>query len=60
METYAEFMKKFNEEISTNTSSVVGTGDDSSTVIMRKKHDRKNKRDDSVALLRRIFPKNLK
>jgi len=56
MKTYEEFMKQFDEEITNTTKGVVGTGDDSDTVILRKKHDRKKKRKDAVALLRRVFP----
>jgi hypothetical protein len=57
MKTFQEFMKKFDEELSMTTSAVPGAGDDSSTVVMRKKYDRKNKRKDQVALLKR-FTKN--
>jgi len=47
--------KKFIEDLGgTTTSSVVGTGDDSSTVVMRKKYDRKNKRKDIEKVLKRI------
>jgi hypothetical protein len=56
MKTYEEFKKQFDEEITNTTKGVVGTGDDSDTVILRKKHDRKKKRKDAVALLRRVFP----
>lgn len=58
MKTFEEFMKKFNEEISNTTSAVPGAGDDSSTVVMRKKHDRKNKREDQTNILRRFIQKN--
>jgi len=58
MKTFEEFMKQFDEEITNNTSQVPGAGSDSSTVIVRKKYDRKNKRKDAVAILRRIMPKN--
>lgn len=58
MKTFQEFMKKFDEEITNNTSQVPGAGSDSSTVIVRKKYDRKNKRKDAVKVLRRIMPKN--
>ena len=44
MKTYEEFKKQFDEEITNTTKGVVGTGDDSDTVILRKKHDRKKKR----------------
>jgi len=37
MKTYKEFMKQFQEEITNNTSGVAGTGEDSDTVIVRKK-----------------------
>ncbi|WJE87975.1 hypothetical protein YFHUAIHA_CDS0102 [Phage C48C1] len=58
MKTFQEFMKQFEEEITNNTSQVPGAGSDSSTVIVRKKYDRKNKRKDAVKVLRRIMPKN--
>lgn len=58
MKTFQEFMKQFDEEITNNTSQVPGAGSDSSTVIVRKKYDRKNKRKDAVKVLRRIMPKN--
>lgn len=58
MKTFQEFMKKFDEEITNNTGQVPGAGSDSSTVIVRKKYDRKNKRKDAVKVLRRIMPKN--
>ena len=58
MKTFEEFMKQFDEEITNNTNQVPGAGSDSSTVIVRKKYDRKNKRKDAVAILRRIMPKN--
>jgi len=57
MKTFQEFMKNFDEEITNNTSQVPGAGSDSSTVIVRKKYDRKNKRKDAVKVLRRIMPK---
>lgn len=57
MKTFQEFMKQFDEEITNNTSQVPGAGSDSSTVIVRKKYDRKNKRKDAVKVLRRIMPK---
>jgi hypothetical protein len=56
MKTYKEFMKQFQEEITNNTSGVAGTGEDSDTVIVRKKHDRKKKRKDAAAVLKRVFP----
>jgi len=58
MKTYKEFIQQFEEEITNNTSQVPGAGSDSSTVIVRKKYDRKNKRKDAVKILRRIMPKN--
>lgn len=58
MKTFQEFMNQFDEEITNNTSQVPGAGSDSSTVIVRKKYDRKNKRKDAVEILRRIMPKN--
>lgn len=58
MKTFEEFMKKFNEEISNTTSAVPGAGDDSSTVIMRKKYDRNTKRDKQINILRRFSEKN--
>ena len=57
MKTYEEFIKQFEEEITNNTSQVPGAGSDSSTVIVRKKYDRKNKRKDAVEILRRIMSK---
>lgn len=59
MYTLKQFIERFDEEMSMTTSAVPGAGDDSSTVVMRKKYDRKNKRDDSVNLLKR-FTKNQK
>jgi hypothetical protein len=59
MKTYREFIKQFDEEITNNTSGVPGAGDDSSTVIIRKKYDRKNKRKDAVKILRRLLPKKI-
>jgi len=57
MKTYEEFLKQFDEEIANVTGkAVAGTGEDSDTVIVRKKHDRKKKRKDAVEVLRRIFP----
>jgi|TARA_Y100000389_G_C17196598_1_gene381519 hypothetical protein len=47
---------KFYEEM-TGTSSVVGTGDDSSTVVVRKKFDRKKKRKDMAKVLSRFMEK---
>lgn len=62
MKTFKDFNKKqFDEDVPTNnTSGVPGAGDDSSTVIVRKKGDRKNKRKNNIEILRRILPKNLK
>lgn len=56
MKTFEEFMKRFDEEITNSTKGVAGAGEDSDTVIVRKKHDRKKKRKDAVAVLRRVFP----
>lgn len=46
--------KKYWEE-ATTTSAVPGAGDDSSTVIMRKKYDRKTKRKDMEKVLKRFM-----
>jgi len=46
--------KKFYEEM-TGTSAVAGAGDDSSTVIVRKKYDRKKKRKDMAKVLKRFM-----
>jgi len=59
MKNFKEFMKQFDEEITNNTSGVPGAGDDSSTVILRRKYDRKNKRKDAVKILRRLLPKKV-
>lgn len=59
MKNFKEFMKQFDEEITNNTSQVPGAGSDSSTVIVRKKYDRKNKRKDAVKILRRLLPKKV-
>jgi len=57
MKTFQEFMKKFDEEITNNTSGVAGAGDNpEQIVVVRKKHDRTKKRKDAAALLRRVFP----
>ena len=57
MKTYKEFMQSFEEEIANNTSGVSGAGENpDQTVVIRKKHDRKNSRKDAAALLRRVFP----
>lgn len=54
-------MKRFHQFIEdTTTSAVPGAGDDSSTVVVRKKHDRKNKRKDMVDILQRIMGKTSK
>lgn len=61
MKSFKEFEKQFSEDVPTNnTSGVPGAGDDSSTVIVRKKGDRKNKRKNNVEILRRILPKKFK
>jgi hypothetical protein len=54
MYTLKQFIQKFEEELSMTTSAVPGAGDDNTTVVMRKKYDRKNKRDDQVNLLKRF------
>ena len=41
----------------TSTASVVGTGDDNETVVMRKKYDKKNKRKDQIDVLKRFIAK---
>ena len=57
MKTYKEFMQRFEEEITNNTTGVAGAGDNpDQTIVMRKKYDRKNKRDKTVKLLRRFLP----
>jgi hypothetical protein len=50
-------MKSFNKfyEEMTGTSAVAGAGDDSSTVIVRKKYDRKKKRKDMEKVLKRFM-----
>jgi hypothetical protein len=48
------FKKYLNKE-DTTTGSVVGTGDDSDTVIVRKKYDKKSKRKDQIAVLKRLM-----
>ena len=54
MKTYEEFLKQFEM---TTTQDVVGAGDNpEQVVIVRKKHDRKKKRKDAVAVLKRVFP----
>jgi len=51
--------RKFIEELGgTNTTSVVGAGDDSDTVVMRKKYDRKVKRKDMEKILKRMIGKD--
>lgn len=52
--------KKFLEDLPTNAtgSSVAGTGDDSNTVVMRKKYDRKIKRKDMEKVLKRMMGKD--
>lgn len=39
----------------TSTASVVGTGDDNLTVVMRKKYDKKKKRKDQIDTLKKIM-----
>lgn len=55
-------MKSFNKfyEEMTGTSAVAGAGDDSSTVVVRKKYDRKNKRKEMERILRRFTEKKYK
>lgn len=47
--------KKFIDEEGTVTTSVAGAGDDSDTVIVRKKYDRKKKRKDMEKVLKRFM-----
>jgi hypothetical protein len=48
--------KKFTQEM-TGTSAVPGAGDDSSTVIIRKKYDKNTKRKDQIDVLKRFMEK---
>jgi len=57
MYTLKQFMQKFDEEMSMTTSAVPGAGDDSSTVVMRKKYDRKTKRKEQENILKRFSSK---
>ena len=51
--------RKFLEDLGgTNTTSVAGAGDDSNTVVMRKKYDRKTKRKDMEKVLKRMMGKD--
>ena len=50
--------KRWTED--TTTASVVGTGDDNETVVMRKKYDKKNKRKDQLDVLKRFIKKTQK
>ena len=50
--------KRWTED--TTTASVVGTGDDNETVVMRKKYDKKNKRKDQLDVLKRFIKKKQK
>lgn len=51
--------RKFLEDLGgTNTTSVSGAGDDSETVVMRKKYDRKVKRKDMEKVLKRMMGKD--
>jgi hypothetical protein len=51
--------KKFIEELGgTTTGSVAGAGDDTSTIVMRKKYDRKNKRKDMEKVIKRLTQKD--
>lgn len=55
MYTLKQFIQKFDEEVAgMNTSAVPGAGSDNTTVVMRKKYDRKNRRDDQIKLLKRF------
>lgn len=47
--------RKFIED--TVTTSVAGAGDDSQTVVVRKKYDRKKKRKDMEQILKRFMEK---
>ena len=48
--------KEFEEEVGrTSTASVAGAGDDSSTVVVRKKYDKKTKRKDQIDVLKRFM-----
>lgn len=58
MYTLQQFIQKFDEEMSMTTSAVPGAGDDNTTVVMRKKYDRKNKRKHQVELLKRLTNTN--
>ena len=58
MYTLQQFIQKFDEEMSMTTSAVPGAGDDNTTVIMRKKYDRKNKRKHQIELLKRLTNTN--
>lgn len=49
------FMKYYEEM--TTTSAVPGAGDDSQTVVVRKKYDRKKKRKDMEQILKRFMEK---
>jgi hypothetical protein len=46
---------KYVEEEMTGTSSVAGAGDDSNTVIVRKKYDKKKRRKDMEKILKRFM-----
>jgi hypothetical protein len=46
---------KYVEEEMTGTSSVAGAGDDSNTVIVRKKYDKKKRRKDMEKVLKRFM-----
>lgn len=48
--------KRWTED--TTTASVVGTGDDNETVVMRKKYDKKNKRKDQLDVLKRFIKRH--
>lgn len=50
MKTFEQFNREF-----TGTGAVAGAGDDSSTVVVRRKYDRKNKRKNSLPMLKRML-----
>jgi hypothetical protein len=47
--------RKYVEEEMTGTSAVAGAGDDSDTVIVRKKYDKKKKRKDAEKVIKRFM-----
>jgi len=58
MYTLQQFIQKFDEELSMTTTAVPGAGDDNTTVVVRKKYDRRNKRKHQVELLKRMTSRN--